>query len=64
MDYSDYQKINKEIVTKCFLKAGFQGLDNIGDLTQIEHLNSELSELASIVYPTNAQDYSSTDGRS
>ncbi|KAL4097436.1 hypothetical protein QTP88_022218 [Uroleucon formosanum] len=29
-----FKKINKELVTKCFIKAAFPGSDNIGKLTQ------------------------------
>lgn len=55
------KKINKETVTKCFIKAGFPGSDNIGKLTQVEDLSNELTKLVSTIYPTNAQDYSSID---
>ncbi|CAI6373801.1 unnamed protein product [Macrosiphum euphorbiae] len=55
------KKINKETVTKCFIKAGFPGSDNIGKLTQVEDLSNELTKQVSTIYPTNAQDYSSID---
>ncbi|XP_060855099.1 tigger transposable element-derived protein 6-like [Metopolophium dirhodum] len=55
------KKINKETVSKCFIKAGFPGSDNIGKLTQVEDLSNELTKLVSTIYPTNAQDYSSID---
>lgn len=53
--------INKETVTKFFIKAKFPGSDNIGNLTQVEDLNGELSKLASTTCPTNAPEYSSID---
>ncbi|XP_008178777.1 tigger transposable element-derived protein 6-like [Acyrthosiphon pisum] len=55
------KKINKETVTKCFMKAGFPGSNNIGKLTQVKDLSNELSKLVSTICPTNAQDYSTID---